>query len=94
MEGHNCFLVPNLRDYSVHNNSSTINLNSVVSKFRTGKPRPFLEPEEFLANRQYGFGLRRPTGDLLVVTSQSWLTALDNKDKTHLISPGISEAFD
>lgn len=54
--------------------------------------RSLLERKRWRNDRQYGFCLSRSTA-IYCVISQSWSTALDNREETYLILLGISKAL-
>ncbi|CAH2107362.1 unnamed protein product [Euphydryas editha] len=55
---------------------------------------PYLEDNDLLSDRQYGFRQRRSTGDLLVYVTHLWGKALEKYGEPLAVSLDISKAFD
>ena len=79
-------------------NYRPIAITSLISKTMetiiTKQLLTFIETNNLLSDRQYGFRKARPTGDLLAYAVHVWTSALESYGESRVISLDISKAFD
>ncbi|KAL0821757.1 hypothetical protein ABMA28_005179 [Loxostege sticticalis] len=69
-------------------------LCKVMERVLNRKLLSYLEDNDLLSDRQYGFRRGRSTGDLLVYVTHCWGEAIENHGEAIAVSLDISKAFD
>ena len=69
-------------------------LCKVMERVLNSKLLTYLEDNDLLSDRQYGFRRGRSTGDLLVYVTHCWGEVIENHGKALAVSLDISKAFD
>ncbi|CAH2064889.1 unnamed protein product, partial [Iphiclides podalirius] len=74
--------------------SITSILCKTMERILNARLMAYLEQNDLLSDRQYGFRRNRSTGDLLVYATHLWGEALENNGEALAVSLDISKAFD